>query len=245
MFWLHYKFQIEQVFAWLRLGYESFPQLSKIYRIINGGAEKQEATVIPSKASSHIINHNAVPQELMSLGPRDKMFCLRPWGHALGQKLRGSVLCSQAGREKGTWSRTRKRKNASLPYPRGPWPSLGTRREVQWALWNLLTPGGGCEASNVWGHFQHKSKKLMSFSGISSEAQRKNPWGGGRQEETFYCLAADFFFHFSLLFLLLLSLLSQDVTRMHQWNITCRLLKEPFPPQFRDETPVWPYSCSP
>ena len=36
----------------------------------------------------------------------------------------------------------------------------------------------------------------MRFSGISHEAQRKNPHDSGCEEETFYCLAADFFLSF-------------------------------------------------
>lgn len=36
----------------------------------------------------------------------------------------------------------------------------------------------------------------MRFSGISHEAQRKNPHGGGCEEETFHCPAADFFLSF-------------------------------------------------
>lgn len=106
----------------------------------------------------------------MSLGPRDKMFCLGPRGHALGQELWGSVLCSPAGREKGTWSPTRRERTPLFPtlWPAGlPWGHTALR---------LL---GHCEAFSPQG----VAVKLPMFAGISSikakidEFQWDKLWG--------------------------------------------------------------------
>lgn len=105
----------------------------------------------------------------MSLGPRDKMFCLWPPRSRAGARaLRlGPLFADWQG--KGTWSLPRNRKNASLPHPVAPWPSLGTGCVAQRALWNLPPQG--------------VAVKLQMFSGISSikakidEFQWDKLWG--------------------------------------------------------------------
>lgn len=53
----------------------------------------------------------------------------------------------------------------------------------------------------------------------------KTPTAVGVKRKLFIVLLRIFVFHFSSLFLLLVSLLSQDVIGRHQLNMTCKLLK--------------------
>lgn len=173
------------------------------------------------KGSSHILNHSCRAWELLSLGPREKLFCCGPGGHTLGQELWASALCWGLAGRSALDPLTGIRQSASLPYRRAP--------AFPGDTWGLC---GHCETSP-----QGVAVKLQMFSGIFSIKAKIDEFQGGKlwgtQEKRlrqgvvgggyFLILAADFFFHFSLRFLLLVSLLSQDVIWIHQLNITCKL----------------------
>lgn len=112
LFCLHYEFQIEQVSPGLGPGYESFPQLSKKIQNNKWPGRKVEGrgTAIQGFWSHRL----AMPEELLSLGPRDKTVCLWPEVRSWDPELSGSVLCSQVRREKGPWSGPQKGESPSL-----------------------------------------------------------------------------------------------------------------------------------
>lgn len=122
----------------------------------------------------------AEPEDLRSLGPRDKTSLA--WGQELGPEPWGSSFVSRSAE----W-----RESFAPGLVAG--GCLWGHAVGHSSIGKSSTPRGSCGASNVFRHFQHKSKNWWVSVGRALKLKGKSPEAVEREEEAFYCLAEGFF----------------------------------------------------